>query len=203
MKLLPTGPSLTLAFTLFTLLVAPGLRADPVEDQVKNIRARYNAIEGAKLPGTKVEFESQDEPLSGSCTTYAQGGAVVKVHISWGAGDHGASDEYYYYDTNGLFFVYATDGSWGFTGNTLPNGESETVDTTIEHRVYLAGGEIIRHLKKEARSTNAGALPGLIAKAPNLPANDPERAGELLRRGQGAAWVRSPADLGALLMPSE
>lgn len=200
MKSLPTAPSLAIALTLFTPLFIPGLRADPVEDQVKNIRARYNAIEGAKLTGTKVEFESQDEPVSGTCTTYAQGGAVVKVHLSWGAGDHGASDEYYYYDANGLFFVYASDGSWGFTGNTLPNGESETVDTTIEHRVYLAGGQIIRHLKKEAKSTDGEAVPGLIAKAPNLPANDPERAAELLRRGQGAASVKSPADLGALLM---
>ncbi len=201
MKPLPTGPSWVIASTLFALLFSSALQADPVEDQVKSIRARYNAIEGAKLTGTKVEFESQDEPVSGTCTTYAQGGAVVKVHLSWGAGDHGASDEYYYYDANGLFFVYASDGSWGFTGNTLPSGESETVDATVEHRVYLSGGQIIRHLKKEAKSTNPEALPGLIAKAPNLPVNDPERAAELLRRGQGAAWVKTPADLGALLMP--
>lgn len=87
MKSLPTSPSRFLALTLFTLLFTPGLRADPVEDQVKDIRARYNAIEGAKLTGTKVEFESQDEPLSGTCTSYSQGGAVVKVHIAWGAGD--------------------------------------------------------------------------------------------------------------------
>lgn len=188
---------------LLLLFSISGLKADPVEDKVKEIRARYGEIEGAKLRTRAIEFESQDEPLSGTCTLFFQGDEIVKVFLSYGAGDHGASDEYYYYKGGELFFVYASDGYWRFTGETLSNGESETIDSAVEHRVYIDQGRIIRHLSKEATSKNPAALKGLLAKAENRPSADADRAGWLLRRGLRAHTIRSAGDAIRALVADE
>jgi len=175
--------------------------AQSVEEKVTEIRARYNTVEGAKLRTKAIEFEAQDEPLSGTCTLHYQGDEVVKVHLAYGAGDHGASDEYFYYTKGVLFFAYASDGSWGFTGATLPNGESETIDTVAEHRVYIENGSILRHLEKKATSKKSAELKGLLAKAPNSPGADPERAGQLLQHGLRAVGIHDAASALAVFAP--
>jgi hypothetical protein len=96
-----------------------------------------------------------------------------------------------------LIFVYATDSYWGFTGRTLPNGESETRDTAVEHRVYLSQGNVIRHLFKEVSASSESSLSGLLKKAENRPCADQERALRLIRYGNGATGVKNSADLGA------
>jgi len=189
-------PLAWLCLLLPLISVAPSLQADPVEDLVKQIRALYNSIEGAKLRSSKVVYEPEDEPLVLTCTNYFQGDSLVKVHLSFGGGDHGVSDEYFYYDQGRLFFIYASDGYWHFTGATLPNGESETVDGLAEHRLYLdGGGHVIRHLLKEVKSSNPDQLKSLLAKAENRPASNPERAARLLRHGYAANQIRTREDL--------
>ena len=125
------------------------------------------------------------------------------MHLSRGEGDHGASDEYFYYTNGVLFFIYASEGSWQFTGSTLANGESETVDRVRESRIYIENGSVIRHLVKEVSASNPSELAGRLAKAENAPASDPEGAKEFLRRGLGAIGVRNASDLGRLLIYSE
>ncbi|MBL9157586.1 MAG: hypothetical protein JNJ70_08950 [Verrucomicrobiales bacterium] len=186
--------------SLVPFLAAPVLLADAVEDKVTAIRALYNEIEGAKLRTRVIEFEAQDEPLAGTCTLHYQGDKVVKVHLAYGAGDHGASDEYFYYSEGKLFFAYASDGYWSFTGETLPNGESETIDSTTEHRVYVENGAVIRHLEKAAKSKNPEALPGLLAKAKNTPGEDTDRATRLVHRGGKASSVQDAAGVIALML---
>lgn len=178
-----------LFLALVAILGSEGLIAQSVEEKVTEIRARYNAIEGAKLRTKTIEFEARDEPLSGTCTLHYRGDEVVKIHLAYGAGDHGASDEYFYYTNGALFFAYASDGSWGFTGVTLPNGESETIDTVAEHRIYIENGTILRHLEKKASSKKPADLKGLLAKAANSPGSDPERAGQLLQHGLRAVGI--------------
>lgn len=164
------------------------------------IRALYNEIEGAKLRTKVIEFEAQDEPLAGTCTLHYQGDKVVKVHLAYGAGDHGASDEYFYYSGGQLFFAYASDGYWSFTGETLPNGESETIDSTTEHRVYVENGAVIRHLEKAAKSKKPEALKGLLAKAANAPSEDADRAARLVKRGGKARSVQDAPGAIALFL---
>lgn len=176
--------------------------AEPVEEKIREIRSLYNTIESAQLTSRKVEFEGQDEPIVASCTTYMRGEEVVKVHLSHG-GDHFASDEYFYYRGGELAFVYATDGSWRFTGETLPNGEGETIDGVVEHRVYVEGGAILRHLTKEASSKKADEVGALLAKAENRPGTDAERAASLVARGKSAAGIRTGADVGKVLFPGQ
>lgn len=196
-------PRRALFLSLFPLLLASAAAADPVEAKVSAIRALYNEIEGAELRTKRIEFESQDEPLSGTCTLHYRGDELVKIHLAYGFGDHGASDEYHYYDRGSLFFVYASDGSWGFTGQTLPNGESETIDSVTEHRLYLGDGTILRHLEKKASSKNPASLKGLLAKAANGPAQDASRGIQLVRHGQRAVAIRDAAGAIAVLTAGE
>ena len=144
--------------------------ADPVEDAVKDIRAKYNQIAGAKLD----------------------------TH-GFGAVELGGAVETYFYHIGQLFFIYVAQSSWRFTGNTLASGESETVDSLIEHRLYFANGGLIRHLRKEVESTNYDALGGLIAKVPNQPHEDPALASAAKMRGFQIPGVGSWQDVATML----
>lgn len=190
-----------LLLALLSLFAVHEMSAQTVEEKVTGIRARYNDIEGAKLRTRAIEFEAQDEPLSGTCTLHYRGDEVVKVHLAYGAGDHGASDEYFYYTQGVLFFAYASDGSWGFTGETLPNGESETIDSVAEHRVYIENGVILRHLEKKASSKKPAELKGLLAKAPNAPSSDSERAKQLLQNGLAAVGIHDAPSALKIFLP--
>jgi len=99
---------LSTAVAALSLMVFAGslqiTRADEVDDAVKGIRAAYNAIEAAKLREETVEFESDDDPVSGSCTRYFKGDELVKIRINYSQGDHGGADESYYYTDGELFF---------------------------------------------------------------------------------------------------
>ena len=196
-------PTRHLTAAIFIALLAgllmPVAYADPTEDAVTDIRARYNLIEGAKLRSEQIDFEATDGPGSGTCTRYFQGNELVKIHLSYSLGDHGGSDEYYYYSGGQTFFAFATDSSWGFTGTTLPNGESETMDTATEHRAYFVDGTLIRHLFREAQSKDPKSLNSLLNKQPNKPCPDADRATSLSRMGNGAFQVKTPAALGKLL----
>ena len=191
------------AALILSTLILPGLprtRADETEALVKDIRERYNQIEGAKLRPVELEFTSDSDPVSGTFTRYYRGDELVKVKLSYAMGDHGGSDEYFYYQNGQLFFAVATDTAWGFSGETLPNGESGTIDTAIEHRVYFSKGILIRHLSREVKSKDPDALAGLLAKATNRPATDTERGGRLYAVGQGAATANDGAAILGLLL---
>lgn len=189
-----------LFFSLLAGALMPVAHADSTEDAVSDIRARYNQIEGKKLRSEKIDFEATDGPGSGSCTRYYQGSELVKIHLAYSLGDHGGSDEYYYYTGGQLFFAFATDSSWAFTGKTLPNGESETIDSATEHRAYFVEGTLIRHLFREAQSKDPKSLNSLLNKLPNKPCPDADRAAGLSRNGNAAFLVKTPAALGELLM---
>lgn len=179
--------------------------SDSIEDTIRAIRADYAAIQGQRLRTETIDFAAEDEPLVGTLTRSLDGDVVVKIHLSYGLGDHGASDEFFYYRHGHLFFVHATDGAWSFTGRTLADGSSETIDTIVEHRVYFNAGQIIRHLRKEAWSTDPAALPARLDQAPNRPAAtvaDQSRAEQLMLHGLHAYRVESRDDLEVLpLMP--
>jgi len=185
------------ALTSFTL--SPSRAAD-AEAIVKDIRERYNRIEGAKLRPQEIEFSSDSDPVSGTFTRYFQGNSLVKIKLSYGMGDHGGSEEYYYYDAGGLFFAFATDSAWGFSGETLPNGESGTIDTAIEHRAYFFDGSLVRHLSREAKSKDPAAISALLKKATNQPSSDSDRANRLYSVGHGAYAATSGATILRLLV---
>tara|TARA_R110000850_G_scaffold142269_1_gene264318 strand:- start:4454 stop:5110 length:657 start_codon:yes stop_codon:yes gene_type:complete len=178
---------LMLAFICFVF--ASPLKADWIEDAVKDIRSKYNQIEGSDSKSSKIEWESDQEPAYGTLTKYFQNGNLAKIHFNFGEGDHGGSDEYYYYWNGTLIFVFVNQSYWRFSGGTLPNGESETIDVSAEQRLYFSNGSLIRHLRKEAQSTNASALSRILGETSNENFNDPEFANAAMRRGTLAPGV--------------
>lgn len=187
-------------FTALASLAFSPSRAADAEVIVKDIRERYNRIESAKLRPQEIEFTSDSDPVSGTFTRYFQGDSLVKIKLSYGMGDHGGSEEYYYYDQGELFFAFATDSTWGFSGETLPNGESGTIDTAIEHRAYFFDGSLVRHLSREVKSKDPAALSGLLKKATNQPSTDSDRASRLYSVGHGAYAATTGAAILQLLV---
>ncbi len=193
-----TTKRLFLPLVFLTLMTAPAV-ADQVEAAVSEIRAKYNQIESAKLTTQVIEFEPDDDPSYGKLTKYFQNGQLVKANFVFGQGDHGGGDETYYYDNGQLFFIYVDERSWRFTGKTLPNGESETIDTMTEHRLYFSNGALIRHLRKQVESTDYDAIGSLIANVANQPFSDPAFASAAKMRGFQAPGIGSWQDIGTIL----
>ena len=182
-------------FLTAAVLLPTVVFADPVEEAISDIRAKYNRIEGWQMAPQRITFESQVDPASGELKKYYYDGQLAKANLIFAEGDHGGGDETYYYHGGELFFAYVVQSYWKFTGRTLANGESETVDVMSEHRLYFSGGNLIRHLRKEVQSTNPEALRGLLANAPNQPYSDPGFASDVQRRGIRCSSVSSPAGL--------
>jgi len=83
----------------------------------------------------------------------------------------------YYYRKSEMFFVLISASSWRFAGKKEDKpGETSTVDSLRERRLYFTKGRCIRVLEKSASSENPENLKGLIAKAENreLDLSEPE-----------------------------
>ena len=189
-----------IAFTLALSLLGPVvLHAAPTEEVVAGIRSKFNAIENASLKSETIRFAPQDDPMEGTLKRYFHNGELVKIDFSYTEGDHGGADETYYYSGGQLFFVFITDSSWGFTGKTLSNGESETVDTFREHRLYIAGNNVVRYLLKSASSNNPEGGPKALAKAENQEQSDPQFTTSVINRALKATNVTSSGGIEGLL----
>lgn len=188
---------LTLCFPLLTTMVA---HAAPTEELVAEIRAKYNAIENASLQSDTIRYAPGDDPMEGTMKRYFRNGELVKVFLSYSMGDHGGAEENYYYDNGQLFFAFISDSSWGFTGKTLSNGESETVDTFNEHRLYFSDGSVIRYLKKSGKSADPNGKALALKNAENQHYNDPEFVAAVRKRAMNAPSVSDPSGLENLLL---
>tara|TARA_R110002096_G_scaffold301473_1_gene496377 strand:- start:1207 stop:1821 length:615 start_codon:yes stop_codon:yes gene_type:complete len=187
------------ALCLLSVILPNSLQADWVEDAVTDIRGKYNQIEGANMQSNRIAWESDQEPASGTLVKYFSNGSVAKIHFSFAEGDHGGSDEYYYYWNGQLFFSFVTQSYWKFSGQTLANGESGTTDIAVEHRLYFSNGSLIRHLKKEAESANASALSGILAKKDNQNYQDLDLSNAVLSRGTRAPSVSNGSGIENLM----
>lgn len=192
-----------LLITLSVVFVSHVVNADESDSTLKDIRARYAEIENAKLRTKTVKFDSETEPVSGVCTLSFAQDKLVKVKLSYDMGDHGGSDEYFYYRDGVLIFAFATDSSWQFGGKPRPDGNAGTIDTVAEHRVYFAKGKVVQHLAKKVSSSDGKAIPTLLEKTVNKVSEDTERAQSLKKNGDRAYRVKTSADLGKLLTESE
>jgi len=182
--------------SFLVLFATVPVHADWVEDAVKDIRAKYSQIEGWKRQTQSITFEP-DEPFSAKLTRHTYQGQTVRIDLEHG-GEHGYVTEYHYYHNGQLFFTYRSDGSWRFTGRQLADGNSETVDTLTEYRIYFKDGQPIRLLRKHVESTNPDALGGMVRKQANQAYSDPQLVAETQQRGVQAANVWNPGALGAL-----
>jgi len=170
------------AFALFPFTTC--LKADDQADKmVKGIRSLYSSIEDGAKKSKTFSVQADEGPEEGKMTIYLQNGRLAKIHISYILGDHGGSDEYFYYNNGELIFAYLSDSSWRFSGKQKADGNQETIDKLTEYRLYLNQGKIIRSLKKTTESSNPKALKALIKKAKNEPCNDLPLLSEIQKRG--------------------
>ncbi len=184
------------AFSAF----ATNAQADWVEDAIKDIRVKYSQIEGWKKQKKSYEFEADDGPESASMTRYTYNGQVVQIDLGYSLGDHGAVNISYYYHNGQLFFAFRSAGSWSFTGKQLPNGESETMDSVTEDRLYFKDNQVIRLLRKDVDTKNPDDLGKILAKAQNLTVEDPGLAGDVQQKGFQVLNVKSSAGLRSLFI---
>lgn len=189
------------AFPFLSVFLAVAIcPALPTEEIIKKIRSDYNRVENASLQSETFHYASSDDPMEGMLTRYYLEDELVKIHFSYVAGDHGGAEETYYYDQGDVFFIYISDSSWSFTGKTLASGESETIDTFRQHRVYVAGNQAVRYLLKTASSKNPEEGPERLAKAENREQSDPVFTSTAINRALKATNVMSSTEIESLLI---
>ncbi len=140
--------------------------ADGREAEIAKIRKYYAEVEALQeLAQEDIKFQCPDDPMQGVLTrrTRRDTGEIVRLDLGYLAGDHGSSDEIYYYRGGEVFFVLEAASWWGFSGGK----EGQTIDTMRERRFYFAGGRCIRVLEKEVSSEKPEDLKGLISKEEN------------------------------------
>ena len=190
--------STSIAVVVSCLAAMPAL-ADETEDHIKEIRERYAEIEALGAKGEEIKFESESDPLSGTFTRFRKDGTVVKAVLSYNAGDHGGSDERFYYRDGKLVFIHVTDSSWRFGGKPAPGGGAGTIDEVTEYRIYLHDGKVIRNLTKNASAESGEDLAKALAKAENKPSTDKERETQVLSHAAALPGLKDAAAVVKLL----
>jgi hypothetical protein len=182
-------PALVL-LTIAGFLSCPPAMAGEAED-IGAIRALYAKIDKGQPTKTEtIEFEVPDSPVSGTITRRSYEGGLSAIKLSYSEGDHGSTDQSYYFDEKGLFFIFVRDSSWRFAPDTTDEKPS-TIDTLTETRYYVRKGSLIQILKRSATSGDAAKLPALIAKAENAETKPTDEDTYLLKRADALQKVRT------------
>lgn len=182
------------------LLVAGSAGAAADEDPsatIKEIRKLYAAIDGAKPLSTKVlKFDLEGDPMEGTLTKYTYEGGLTALKLSYVAGDHGGSDEHFYYHEGAPFFLFIKDQHWTFA----PDGTAEkpsTIDVLTESRYYLSGDRCVRALRRTARDPDPKRLAAEIAKEEQEAIEPDERFTRLLKRAKALPTLTTETQLSA------
>lgn len=147
-------------------------------DEIKKLYAKIDT--GKPVKTSKIKFSLEGDPMEGTITHFTYEGGLSAIKLSYLAGDHGSSDEHYYYHGEKPFFVFTKDSSWHFG----PGGTDEnpaTIDVLTESRYYFQNSSCIRALRKSVRSGDAKKLPALLAKAKNKNIVPDDNARRLLK----------------------
>src|SRR5687767_947708 len=84
---------------------SPAAHADEAAD-LAAIRARYAKVsEGKPTKTESIKFKAEEMIMEGTITRRSYEGGLSAIKLSYSAGDHGGSDQSYYYDAKGLFFI--------------------------------------------------------------------------------------------------
>jgi len=157
------------------VLLFEGVAAAPdkgeIEAEVQSIRKWFAEVETLQeLRQENIEFQCEGDPMEGVLTRRYRRDTnqIVRLDLVINYSDHGAGDEIFYYRNGKVFFVLESEFSWRFAKKKGDKpGETSTVDSIRERRLYFAGGNCIRVLEKSVSSENPEKLKGLIAKAEN------------------------------------
>ena len=150
---IPTNRILAAVAVLLWLCwpLAPGLLADPtVDEQVRAIRSRYDAVE-KDLSGCKqVKRDLPDESAEGGeLTAYFSGESLRKLVAKF-YGEAGQAREEYYFWENRLFFVFRVESRYD-------KPLSGKVVSKSEERFYFVDDALIRWLDPRKKEVSAGS----------------------------------------------
>ena len=193
---MPQPRTTPLLIALLGLLFPLTSSADD-EAALAEIRRLYTAIEEATpLTVRKLEFDVASDPLEGSITyrTYPDG--LSSIALSYVSGDHGGSDQYFYFHEDGLFFVFEEGHSWRF-GPRQADGQPGSLDTLRERRFYFRTGACFRALSREAESADAEKLKAMVTKLPNEVIEPGKEARLLFRRALALRGVSTSEEAAA------
>ena len=180
-----------------TFLVMIGLLHAEPEQRVQEVRGWYQKIEeSTAIKQLEVKFEAENDPLFGNLTVREYADGLSAVTLSYVAGAHGGTDEYFYFKDGELFFVFEVDQSWRFSGGADASGEhAATIDTRIENRYYYDAGKCIRRLSRSAKAADAMKLPAMIAKVNSKQVEPGESASVLLKRAPMLLAAKNAKDV--------
>lgn len=182
------------SFLAVIALASSGLSGALLADEAADlaaIRALYAKIDAAESAKTEtITFALKDDPLEGTITRRSYEGGFSAIQVSYTAGDHGGSDQSFYFKGEDLFFIFTEDSSWQFAEGSTDE-KPKTMDTLTQSRYYVKGGKIIQVLQRSA-TTNAGKeLDELIAKVENKKVQDDKKGPALLKRAAALLKIKT------------
>ncbi|MBK1856076.1 hypothetical protein JO972_13980 [Verrucomicrobiaceae bacterium 5K15] len=171
-----------------------------VAAQVGKIRQWYSQIEGAKkLKKTTIKQGEDGGPGEYQLTRYTSADGELKKLHELASGEHGVSNETYYFHNGRLFFVYSAREEWRFTGEKTPSGEDEVIDLASQVRLYFHDGQCIKALEKRIAISGADELRQLLQKTPNKPKKIGAEDQVYAARAKALAAIKTQQDLKAYL----
>jgi len=155
------------------------------------IRALYAKIDqGKPVKIETVSFADESDPLEGTLVRRSYEGGLSAIKLSYVAGDHGGTDQSYYFKDGELFFIYTQDTTWHFAPGSTDE-KPKTVDTLIESRYYVRDGKVIQALQRSATTNEDKKLEELIAKVENKKLSGDPRGAKLIKRAAGVAKIKT------------
>lgn len=170
-----------------------------VEQQVKDIRVWYDQIEADRgLKKTEIQAD-REFPYDPKLIRYVGPKGEIRKLVVELQSDHGSTQESYYFRKGELFFIYAVDSFWQFSGSVQKQREPETIDVESQLRFYFHQGRCIRALEKQAESQDATQLKTLIQKAENKPIELSPSVMVYQKKASALTSIRTVKDLEAFM----
>jgi len=187
---------------LAALILSPLAHADEAAD-LAAIRTLYAKVDQAKPTKTEtIKFQMESGPIDGTLTRRSYEGGLSAVQLSYSAGDHGGTDENYYFSGGKLFFILVKDSSWRFAPGSTDD-KPKTIDTLTESRYYVNKGTIVQVLRRSVTSEADKKLEDLIAKAENKKVTDDEMGRLYLKRAAVLLTLKTKEDVEKMFASEE
>lgn len=181
---------LAASLALAVLMHVPQARADEAAE-IASIRELYAKFDQAKaIKNETIKFHLEGGPIEGTITRRSYEGGLAALQVSYTAGDHGGTDENYYFAEGKLFFILTKDSSWQFAPGSTDE-KPKTTDTLTESRYYVSKGAIIQALRRSVSAEGGKNLEELIAKEENKKVTDDDLGKLLLKRGPALLKVKT------------
>ena len=194
---------LAAGFAIAAFLSAPQAALADEAGDLAAIRDLYARIDQAKAVKTEtIKFEMESGPMDGTMTRRSYEGGLAAVQLSYSAGDHGGTDENYYFSDGKLFFILIKDSSWQFAPGSTDD-KPKTTDTLTESRYYVSKGAIVQLLRRSVSGESGKKLEELLAKAENKKVTEDDLGRIYLKRAAVLLTLKTKEDVEKMFASEE